>query len=189
MGKHATLGLVALLAGGILTVAGPGTGARLAPAHPAPPAQAAVVLQTIREADLWNGRYELPDIGVFQLRDGAFEARYGPGASEVNRVAFVAGTVGDLTGNGGQDAAVVLTVNTGGSGQFRQLVAILNLAGTREQLPAVPLGDRVLVEALAIDERAVRVRLLTHGPDDPLCCPTVAETQVYRLGLALTRSQ
>ena len=43
------------------------------------------------------------------------------------------------------------------------------------------LGDRVQVESIGISLRQVQVRMVTHKPSDPQCCPTLRVTKRYEL--------
>jgi hypothetical protein len=44
------------------------------------------------------------------------------------------------------------------------------------------LGDRTVVERLTIDRNGIiSVRYVTHGDDDPACCPTMKIEDRYRV--------
>ena len=43
------------------------------------------------------------------------------------------------------------------------------------------LGDRVQINSLAIQGNEIVVDMVTHGPDDPMCCPTQQVMQIYAL--------
>lgn len=170
------------------------------PAYPAPAEQAAasqaqggVTLQSLP-----NQRYNIPLLdqalpengSLVQLQDGSFEQRYADSASGV-QVRFVQGQTGDLNGDGLEDAVAILAVNTGGSGTFINLAALLASAEGAHPLPAVFLGDRVQIKALDIQAGQVVVKLLTQGVDDPQCCPSEEATKTFVLGgdLLLTPEQ
>jgi hypothetical protein len=34
------------------------------------------------------------------------------------------------------------------------------------------LGDRIQINALSIENNKIVVDMITHGPEDPMCCPT-----------------
>jgi hypothetical protein len=132
------------------------------------------------EAGLRNASFQLPDVGVFQLKDGSFEKKYGDGATQVYRVTFVQAAAGDLNGDKLADGAAVLSLSSGGTGQFRYLV--VTLAGTQpRQLAALALGDRSVINGVAIQNSQVTVDMVVSGPNDPLCCPSQAVKRVYRL--------
>ena len=91
--------------------------------------------------------------------------------------------VGDLDGDGTADAAVVLVEESAGTGTFAYLFALKNRAGTLTQLGHPEwLGDRSIVERLAIDRQGIlSVRFLTHKDGDPDCCPTMRIDDRFRV--------
>jgi hypothetical protein len=96
---------------------------------------------------------------------------------------FIAGIVedkyafGDLDNDNINDAAVVIYSNWGGSGVFEELAIIQDdfyWTGT-------PIGDRVKVNSISIENKIITLNLLVHGENDPMCCPTVPQTIKYKL--------
>jgi heat shock protein HslJ len=142
----------------------------------ATPIPAALTIETLR-----NAGYSLPELGPIQLVDGAYEDKYGDGATQVNQVAFISAALGDLNADGLDDAAVILWMNTGGSGDFIYLAAMLNESGTPAQTDITMLGDRAQVQQSHIEAGVITLELLTHGPSDPMCCPSQRVTQTYQL--------
>lgn len=55
-----------------------------------------------------NGRYELSDVGTFQLKEGNYQEKYGEGATQIRRVGVVAVAFGDLDGDRVENATVIL---------------------------------------------------------------------------------
>lgn len=45
----------------------------------------------------------------------------------------------------------------------------------------ITLGDRVEVKSMNIEHGIIVLRLLTHGPRDGLCCPTVKSVYKFKL--------
>jgi len=130
---------------------------------------------------LKNGTYFLPNPQkTFKLVNGIYSEgsglldQYTVGMQ--NEVAF-----GDLNGDGVNDAAVLLAENTGGSGVFVSVVAILNVNGTPSQAGQAEIGDKVQVNSMAIDSDAIMLDTVVHGPNDPECCVSQPETQTFRL--------
>ncbi len=171
-------------------VAQPGMGGA-APAKPAPaesapapatePATGALSLEMLR-----NARYQSDwtQNGVATLANGEYREPAAPGsAAEIvvtlsDKMAF-----GRLAGNAVDAAAVVLATNSGGSGVFIDLAIVIDQAGTPVNLANFPLGDRVKVEAVAIQNGEVVVQMVAPGPNDPMCCPTQKVTKHFKLGL------
>ncbi len=137
-------------------------------------------LQLAEEA-VRNGKYELPDIGAFQLKDGNYQEKYGEGATQVKRVGVVTVAFGDIDGDRGEDAAVVLWANTGGSGNFIYLAAVLSKDGNGQQAGAQFLGDRVQIKSLNVDSGRIRAEVLTQGAGDPMVSPSLQSVQEFRL--------
>lgn len=123
-------------------------------------------------------------VGTIRLTNGAYQDSAAGLSVRVETSA-----TGDLDGDGREDAAVVLASQTGGSGTFVDLYSVLDReTGIVTRGPA-PLGDRVKVDSLRISDRAIRLHILTHAPDDPLCCPTqrAAETFVLHADTLMRR--
>ncbi|MBI2954938.1 MAG: hypothetical protein HYY30_11530 [Chloroflexi bacterium] len=93
-----------------------------------------------------------------------------------NNVAY-----GDLNGDGIADAAVRIVLNTGGSGDFNHLAAMVSNGGVIQQAASAFLGDRVRVNAVSIADGVITVDEIVHGASDLLCCPTVPKTVKLRL--------
>lgn len=91
--------------------------------------------------------------------------------------------IGDLDGDGNADAVAILVESTGGTGSFYYLFAIMNRDGEPEQLGEPEwLGDRTVIQRLSIDRKGVvSVRYITHGDNDPACCPTMKIEDRYRV--------
>jgi hypothetical protein len=118
--------------------------------------------------------------GRFQLTNGRFEQQY-PGAASGITVALIQSATGDLNGDHQEDAVVVLAINSGGSGTFIYLVPVINQSGQFQAAAGTLLGDRVAVHSMGIQDGVIRLNLLTHAPEDPLCCPSLERTIQYRL--------
>lgn len=88
---------------------------------------------------------------------------------------------GDLNGDSLEDAAVVLISNSGGSGTFFDLAAVLNQNGRPNSVAAIQLGDRVQLKSISVAAGLININMITHGSSDPLCCPSLEVTQTYQL--------
>lgn len=165
-GAHSTMSLSArFLALALLAIA-----ALAAPAcapNPAP---------LTREA-LANATYRVLDEHTVTLADGEYDAY--PTRLHVTLLDSMA--FGDLDGDSLEDAAVLLATNTGGSGVFVELAAVVASADGPRHVASAPLGDRVRPESIAVDGGDIVVALTGHGPDDAMCCPTQRRKERYRL--------
>ena len=133
---------------------------------------------------LSNAEYHSPDWGTFRLSDGVYERPpQNPGESSsayttrlLEPVAF-----GDLNADGSADAAVRLSTQSGGTGHFVELAAVLNRDGQPENVATVSLGDRVVIEAARIESGIIILDMRVHAPTDGLCCPSQLETWRFEL--------
>ena len=83
--------------------------------------------------------------------------------------------------DGRADAAVVLVTNAGGTGSFYDLALVADSSGTPVNVASVGLGDRVIIKAMRLYADSVSVTLVTQGPKDPMCCPTLEATRHFVL--------
>jgi hypothetical protein len=110
----------------------------------------------------------------FLLVDGTYQSGSDtsqPGyfqATMSDKVAF-----GDLNGDGLGDAAVSIGINMGGTGVFEYVVAMLNQDGQPVQAGYYYVDDRARIDAMIISELRIVVDAMVHGPNDPMCCPTL----------------
>jgi hypothetical protein len=123
--------------------------------------------------------WEDPDQGEWvQLKDGGF-ARKNP--DNPLYVDIVKTALGRLSPHQDQDAAVIYGYNTGGTGFFTMLCAVINDQGEPKNSALIDLEDRVKINSLRIQSGKIIVDMVTHGPKDPACCPTVRRVVTYRL--------
>ena len=118
------------------------------------------------------------------LSDGRYEGEpFLPGAATRPVVTLVPGVMatGDLTGDGNDEAVVLLAHDPGGSGIFMHLAVVANPAGRPRNLATFSLGDRARVTAIDVVDGSIVAELLEHGPDDPMCCPTKPVRREWRL--------
>lgn len=133
---------------------------------------------------LRSGVYHSPDWGEFQLSDGIYY-RTPPTLQESPETysTRLLDTVlyGDINLDGLEDAIVFLSTQNGGTGHFVEMAAVLNLNGSAHNVSTLYLGDRVVVESGAVQDRLITLKLRVHGPNDALCCPSQIATQNFYL--------
>lgn len=137
-------------------------------------------LPVLSRASLKNMAYRSEDTksGWVKLSDGRFEDAAGHlWVTLLDTVAW-----GDVDTDGHPEAVVVVATNTGGSGVFHNLAVVADVDGEPVNLATLELGDRIKLNALTIDNDAIFVDMVTHGPSDPMCCPTHRVTRVYGFG-------
>ena len=131
-------------------------------------------------AKLQTLEYSLPNYGTIPLAAGAYEnvdQRFK--VSLVNQLGLIG--LGDLNGDGTEDAVVLMAVNSGGSGQFVYLVPVLNVDGGPQPLEGVFLGDHLNLTSLAIRNQQITLDLVTQAANDPQSNPTLKVSRIYSL--------
>lgn len=126
--------------------------------------------------------------GQFKLTNGKYEYTFEQGKADAvkptrgiieisdNKIVF-----GDIDGDGKDDAAVILVENTSGSGWFYSLAVLINKDGKPSYMDQIDLGDRVIINSVSVKEKEIVIDMVTHGPKDGLCCPTLRQTVNYTL--------
>jgi hypothetical protein len=127
---------------------------------------------------LKNSVYLIPSAygNPVQVEDGIYEDRTDPNATLFVRIleAFIA--YGDVDGDGLEDAVVPFVTNTGGSGNFVDIILVSGKSGDVAQLASAFLGDRIAIQSITAELGTVTVNMITQGPNDPFCCPTLNVT-------------
>ncbi len=147
------------------------------------------IISPVNAADLTveqlkNSKYlipswENPNQGEWvQLRNGGFTRRTpdNPLFVSVVEIAF-----GYLANHQTKGAAVIYGYNTGGSGFFVMLGAVIDDQGKPKFIAFADLEDRVKINSLSIHSGKIIVDMVKHGPNDPACCPTVRKVATYTL--------
>lgn len=147
------------------------------------PVSSIIMAQTgiLTQQSLKNATYSIPEQGQVTLNNGSYTRQSGDPLSVTlgDKMA-----IGDINGDGVQDAAVVLQVNTGGSGVFVYLAVVVAQNNIPNNINTIALGDRVQVKSLSIlKSNKIRVKMLVQGPNDAACCPSQEEIQGYSLNL------
>lgn len=163
------------------TTAAPDTAEPTATTEPTTPAD---LTEATLDSLAYQGIYNEP----VQLTGGLFEGEplVEGGASRPTVTRLPLAAFGDLNGDGVEDAAVLLVENSGGSGSFVYLAAVINQASIPENVATILLGDRVSPQSLAIAEGQIVVEATSHADSDPLCCPSLTSRSIYALQEQLT---
>jgi hypothetical protein len=119
---------------------------------------------------------------TFRLSDGSYQSGSDPSKSDfvqvnlADKVAF-----GDLNGDGVNDAAVVISINTGGTGEFEYVVGVVSQDGQPMQAGYAYIDDRAIINSLNIADGKIILDTVTHAPNDPMCCPSQPVIETLRL--------
>jgi heat shock protein HslJ len=87
----------------------------------------------------------------------------------------------DLDGAPGEEAIVLLSEDSGGSGTYLYMAAIGLRKGRPVNLDTFPIGDRAQVRSLEVAGGRVRLGLLVHGEEDAACCPSRLVSRTWAL--------
>ena len=118
------------------------------------------------------------------LKDGVWEGEPAvAGGASRPTVRYVRNfqVMGDLDGDGVEEAAVLLAAGSGGTGEYIYLAVVGLKEGALKNLGTVLVGDRVQVRKAGIGEGRVFLDLLRAGPEDALCCPGELVMLAWRL--------
>lgn len=114
------------------------------------------------------------------LRNGGFRSAIVSGAAAGIAVALIDDQAYGRTA-GSHIGIVVAVTELGGSGAFRELLLLAWDGSAWVNTDTVLLGDRIKVTGLSIEGETVLVNLQSHGPDDPMCCPSRQQIQRFRV--------
>ena len=91
------------------------------------------------------------------------------------------GELGDLDGDGAEDAVTFLSRSFGGPELYLSLELFLNKNGSPSHTASYVIGDRVAIDSVKIARQRINLFLITQGPDDAICCPTLHICRTLRL--------
>jgi heat shock protein HslJ len=123
---------------------------------------------------------EFTQSGVAPLTGGEYREQAAPG-SATETIVTLTGHIARGQLSGQEAAAVILVTDPGGSGTFYDLAVIVEQDGQPVNVATTLLGDRAQINALSIENNEIVVDMITHGPEDPMCCPTQQVVQTYAL--------
>jgi len=134
--------------------------------------------------DLKNATYlaEFPDAGEATLDGGEYRYPVAEGSAAEAVVRLERWSIGDLDGDGAEDAAAITSERPGGSGVFSYVHALRNESGDLRDRGFAFLGDRVRVESVAVHDGVIVVALYDR-PETASYSeePTVAVIRRFRL--------
>lgn len=111
---------------------------------------------------------------LYTLVNGKSEKEIIPGAAAKSiTIVWDTPVSGDINSDGINDAAMIVTNNTGGSGTFYYVVAALRNPQTDRTIGtnAILLGDRIAPENISINEDVILVNYANRRPEDSMITP------------------
>jgi len=117
------------------------------------------------------------------LRHGRYEGQpFVPEGAARPRVQFAEPlyVIGDLDGDGVNEAAGFLTESSGGSGSYTYLVIVDRDNAHYENVATQKLGDRVMIRALRLEQGRLELDMVTAAPQEAACCPTLKVHKTFR---------
>jgi immunoglobulin-like protein involved in spore germination len=143
------------------------------------PATSTVVPEEAKK--ILNAQYQLgatDALQVVQLTDGKFQQGTPGGADSISVAVSDFIAVGDLNADGTNEVAALVSENYGGTGVF--LAVYANENGTLTFQNSTVVDDRPQLNTLSIEGGEIFLDTVIHGPDEPMCCPTLRTTRHYR---------
>jgi hypothetical protein len=135
----------------------------------------------LTETQLKNSEYYFAIYGErVVLKEGEFERGTMPSEGYFG-ARLEKSALGDLNNDSIVDAAVILESGGGGTGRFIELAAIQNRGGKPKQAASITLGDRIVINSITIANGEIVLDMITHGPNDPACCPNQKQISHYKL--------
>ena len=106
---------------------------------------------------------------TFVMSNGFAELDASPGSATNNTVRIVGEPVmGDITGDGDPDAALLIQNDPGGSGTFYYAVLAINDAGGFRASNALPLGDRIEPQTVDFTDGRFVYTYAERRPGEPM---------------------
>jgi len=126
------------------------------------------------------------------LSQGVWEGHpIAPGSSSRSHVELIQDfrLAGDLNGDDAEEAVVLLSSSSGGSGTFLYLAVAGWRGPSAANLATVLIGDRVQVRAGRITAGRIELDVVRSGPADPVCCPSQTAMRSWTLAQESLREE
>lgn len=123
--------------------------------------------------------FPIPGVGTVTFTGGVYERDGDPDSLHIGQVDLF--SYGDLDGDGAEDALTFLARKGRGPELLLTMEAFLNAGGRPTHVASYLLGDRVAIDSVTVNGRIVHLFLITQGPDDAPCCPTLHVHRRVRL--------
>jgi heat shock protein HslJ len=128
----------------------------------------------------YTGIYDEP----VRLTGGAYEGEpFEPGGASRPSVILLPRPrlFADLDGVAGEEAVVLLSGSSGGSGSNLYVAVVGEREGRAVNLGTALVGDRPQVRSMTVDGGRIRLDLVQQGPGDAACCPSRLVARTWSL--------
>jgi len=135
-------------------------------------------------AELANATYTGIEEGPVTLVEGRWEGEpYEEDGASRPSAGLVGdfSLVGDLNGDGSNEAVVLVWQSGGGSGTFSYLAVMGRSDDEVKNLATAEIGDRVKLRSGRIDDASIILDVLQQGEGDGACCPTQLATRTWSI--------
>lgn len=119
------------------------------------------------------------------LEDGEWEGEpFVPGGASRPRLELAPGfhLARDLDGDASEEAVVLLSESSGGSGTSGYLAVVGRRKEGLVNLGTALVGDRVQIRRARVAGRRIELDVVQAGSEDAACCPSQKATRVWALG-------
>jgi hypothetical protein len=115
------------------------------------------------------------------LKNGISETQLPNSSAIVKTKIFGEPVFGDLDGNGDDDAGLILTYESGGSGTFYYAASAINYNGDFQGTNAILLGDRIAPQNIEIREGILIANYAERKPNEPMTTqPSIGVSKYIR---------
>lgn len=140
---------------------------------------------TLSQEELANATYSnIEESGPITLTDGHWEGKpFEEGGASFPQVEMAETfyLTGDLNGDNVDEAVVLLSQNSGGTGTFNYVIAADRKNDEVRILGIAEIGDRVQVRSGRIDGGLIMLDVVQHAVNEPACCPSELATRSWSL--------
>ncbi len=132
-------------------------------------------------AQIRNAQYQVSALEshpTVQLVDGKYlQGTDTPDFISITLTDFIA--LGDIDGDGVNEAAAIFFENFGGTGNFGVLALYKNNHGVPVFVTSTLVDDRPKINGLSFEGNEIYLDAVVHGFEDPDCCPGLPTTRLY----------
>lgn len=118
---------------------------------------------------------------LITLKDGVSETQLPNSSAIVKTRIFGEPVYGDLNGDGIDDAGLMLSYESGGSGTFYYTASAINYNGDFQGINAILLGDRIAPQTIEIRDGILIANYAERKPTDPMTTqPSIGVSKYMR---------